>query len=645
MRSIQEETPPDMAVRGVRSIVALAAVLCLCLASSLLRMSPAFAVADPTGNYDVVTFYNGSNVYGTWSIDTFDPATGQFSGTGDGGTFALSGALTGSEITVTVVGANGYTVNDTATVQSDGSMSGTFHDSTGVGGTWSASRQGPVGYKFDAVAMYQSGAPADLCCGAPAGAPETGFVTIMNNGSSTFIGTIGFNGAGAQPGTVSYGPLTLNPGDHSSFSFDPESSDAGGFTWPPGTTPETGVQFFMNGTVDNGTSSETVDLAIYDQDIHSNTFTTNPFGVTLDNFILQGGDSLGRDTGDAYELSQAPGPFEFFQAATSPESSIAGSGAPLTEREGATFSATVATFTDPDAGATAQDYAATINWGDGSSTDTGSISGGTGSFSVAGTHSYAEEGSYAVQVTITDVDTPGNSVTVNSTATVKDADLASACGNPPVSSTWFSGGIANLTDANPNARPSDYSATIAWGDGSPSSAGTVSGSPGGPFSVSGSHSYSTTGPKSISVTVNDVGGSTSSLTCSVLIYSSASSTGGFVIGDGNSLNGTPVTFWSAQWSALNSLSGGPAPTSFKGFAVNPAAPACGTVWTTDGGNSSFLPAAPLPAYMSVIVTSGSSQSGNQITGNTVHMVVVRTNPGYAPSVGQAGTGTVVAQIC
>jgi hypothetical protein len=49
--------------------------------------------------------------------------------------------------------------------------------------------------------------------------------------------------------------------------------------------------------------------------------------------------------------------------------------------------------------------------------------------------------------------------------------------------------------------------------------------------------------------------------------------------------------------------------------------------------------------MSVIVTSASSQSGNQITGNTVHMVVVRTNPGYAPSVGQAGTGTVVAQIC
>jgi hypothetical protein len=34
-----------------------------------------------------------------------------------------------------------------------------------------------------------------------------------------------------------------------------------------------------------------------------------------------------------------------------------------------------------------------------------------------------------------------------------------------------------------------------------------------------------------------------------------------------------------------------------------------------------------------------------ISGNTVHMVVVKTNPGYAPDPGHAGTGTVVATIC
>jgi hypothetical protein len=47
----------------------------------------------------------------------------------------------------------------------------------------------------------------------------------------------------------------------------------------------------------------------------------------------------------------------------------------------------------------------------------------------------------------------------------------------------------------------------------------------------------------------------------------------------------------------------------------------------------------------VIVASSISQSGSTISGNTVHMVIVQTNPGYAPNPGHAGTGTVVAQIC
>ena len=49
--------------------------------------------------------------------------------------------------------------------------------------------------------------------------------------------------------------------------------------------------------------------------------------------------------------------------------------------------------------------------------------------------------------------------------------------------------------------------------------------------------------------------------------------------------------------------------------------------------------------MGVIVTSSASQSGSQISGNTPHIVVVQTDPGYAPAVGHAGTGTVVAQFC
>ena len=205
--------------------------------------------------------------------------------------------------------------------------------------------------------------------------------------------------------------------------------------------------------------------------------------------------------------------------------------------------------------------------------------------------------------------------------------------------------MATFTDANGYATTADFTATIDWGDGS-SSHGTVSGPTGGPFTVSGSHTYGSTGPESISVTVNDDGGSTTTASgCTVLIFAFVPSGGAFVIGDGNSAAGTHVTFWGSQWWKLNSLSGGPAPAAFKGFALNPATPSCGTDWNTDPGNSAPPPAGPLPAFMAVIVTSKSSQSGSQISGNTVHLVVVQTDPGYAPSVGHAGTGTVVAQIC
>jgi hypothetical protein len=49
--------------------------------------------------------------------------------------------------------------------------------------------------------------------------------------------------------------------------------------------------------------------------------------------------------------------------------------------------------------------------------------------------------------------------------------------------------------------------------------------------------------------------------------------------------------------------------------------------------------------MGVIVASGTSQSGSTITGNTVHIVVVQTNPGYQANPGHEGTGTVVATYC
>ena len=122
--------------------------------------------------------------------------------------------------------------------------------------------------------------------------------------------------------------------------------------------------------------------------------------------------------------------------------------------------------------------------------------------------------------------------------------------------------------------------------------------------------------------------------------------GNFVIGDGNAVVGNRVTFWSAQWANLNSVSGGPAPTSFKGFAssTSPNPPICGGAWTSHPGNSSGPPSS-VPSLITVIVTSSITRSGPTISGNIPEMVIVQTDSGYGPNPGQTGTGTVVAVIC
>jgi hypothetical protein len=123
--------------------------------------------------------------------------------------------------------------------------------------------------------------------------------------------------------------------------------------------------------------------------------------------------------------------------------------------------------------------------------------------------------------------------------------------------------------------------------------------------------------------------------------------GTFVIGDHNAVVGNHVTFWGAHWANLNSLSGGPAPSSFKGFAdstsPNPP-PTCGGTWTSDPGNSSQPPSS-VPHFITVIAASSITQSGSVISGNIPEMVIVQTDPGYGPNPGHAGTGTVVAVVC
>lgn len=315
---------------------------------------------------------------------------------------------------------------------------------------------------------------------------------------------------------------------------------------------------------------------------------------------------------------------------------ITGSPIAVPATEGAPFSAPVATFTQAGASATASSYTASINWGDGT-TSAGTVSGASGSFSVSGTHTYLEEGPYQVTTTVTDVTNPANTATATGTATVADAPL-SATGTNITTTNPLSATVATFTDADPNGTVSDYTASINWGDGT-TSAGTVSGS--GPFAVAGTHTYPALGPYTVVTHICDVGGACADATSQVLVY--ATSAGGYFV-VGNQSDTGPVTFWGAQWEKANSLSGGPSPAAFKGFADSVGTPVCGSVWSARTGNSSKPPAS-LPSYLAVIVSSSDSQSGPTVSGSADHVVIVRTNPGYAPDPGHAGTGTVVGGLC
>jgi hypothetical protein len=193
---------------------------------------------------------------------------------------------------------------------------------------------------------------------------------------------------------------------------------------------------------------------------------------------------------------------------------ITAKGTSISSTEGQSFSGTVATFTVPSTTPTPADYSVSIAWGDGT-TSAGTVTGGGGSFTVSGTHTYAEEGSFTATVTITDVNTTSNKGTATTTATVGDAALHASGAKPSRNGNAVSGTVATFTDDNPGAPVSDFTATINWGDGK-STSGKVSAS-GTSFHVSGSHTYSKTGTFTIKITIKDDGGSTATATTTVTI--------------------------------------------------------------------------------------------------------------------------------
>ena len=295
--------------------------------------------------------------------------------------------------------------------------------------------------------------------------------------------------------------------------------------------------------------------------------------------------------------------------------------------EGSTPALLTFPFTSPNGSASASDFAATIDWGDGT-TSTGTVAAAPGGgFAVTGSHVYAEEGSYTVGVSVTG--SAGGSAQATGTSVVADAPLTATAAKLDPTLFLFHGTTATFTDANPKAKASDFHATVDWGDRSVTS-GLVTKS-GSAFSVLGLHLYLRTGRYTITTKIVDGGGSTTTATTTLLVFAFPLR-GFFVIGD-RSASGL-VTFYGSQWAKRNVLGGGSAPASFKGFAGGGSF-GCHSRWTASPGQSDPAPG-DLPEYVAVLLTDSSSKSGSTISGDVVGAEIVHSNGD--------GTGTVVASL-
>src|SRR5262249_5541883 len=147
--------------------------------------------------------------------------------------------------------------------------------------------------------------------------------------------------------------------------------------------------------------------------------------------------------------------------------SLASANLPASGLEGASIGAItgIATFTDP-AGVGVEplsDFTATINWGDGTSPGT-IVSLGGGNYRVdAPAHTYTEEGTYTVNVTLKHdalaaLITPNQSITIADAALTGSSSATAGGTEGATNSSTLSG--ATFTDASPGDNSVDFTATI-----------------------------------------------------------------------------------------------------------------------------------------------------------------------------------------
>jgi hypothetical protein len=176
-------------------------------------------------------------------------------------------------------------------------------------------------------------------------------------------------------------------------------------------------------------------------------------------------------------------------------------GASLTPVVAALFTGTVATLVPNES--KASNFTALVSWGD-SSSSVATLVPFSGAYSVVGSHTYANAGTYGIVVTVQDSN--GDTVTGTSLAKVSTAPLIGVARTVSFSeATSASVVVAAFKSADPTAFSGRFTATIVWGDGGQSTTGTIV-ADGAGFDVMGSHAYAIHGTYTMTITINAIGG-------------------------------------------------------------------------------------------------------------------------------------------
>jgi hypothetical protein len=191
--------------------------------------------------------------------------------------------------------------------------------------------------------------------------------------------------------------------------------------------------------------------------------------------------------------------------------------------------APLVTFTDGASPLPANDYSATIDWGDGTPQSGGTLSVSGTTFTVEGSHNFAQPSSAqsgGVDTVTVQIVGDGQQVSTTTTATVGGltyANLETGLGTSPgpgrvtlpleeaplqaVPGSPTPGIGFSAFDAEPTADPTAYTATVDWGDGSTPTVATIEAAGSGALVADTSgHTYALAGNYTVQIAVRDAQG-------------------------------------------------------------------------------------------------------------------------------------------